>query len=57
MITPQSFIDVNLTLAGLQARVDAVSQYAWLFEWGMFILLLLAAGASAWIFIDSTQGK
>jgi hypothetical protein len=55
--TPQAFIPINMGQAGLQELVDGVMQYGWIFEWGMFILLLVAAGASAWIFIDSSQKR
>jgi len=37
--------------------VQGVLAYAWLFEFGMFFFLLIAAGEAAWIFIDSTQKR
>jgi FHA domain len=51
------FVSFDIDRAGLQGLVDGVMQFGWIFDWGMFILLLVAAGASAWIFIDSTQKR
>lgn len=54
---PNSFIPVNLSKAGLEQLINAVSQYGWLFEWGMFVFLLAVIGVAAWIFIDSSQKR
>lgn len=54
---PNSFIDVNLSKAGLDNLINAVLAYGWIYEWGMFIFLLSAIGMTAWIFIDSSQKR
>lgn len=54
---PNSFIDVNLSKAGLEQLINGVNAYGWLFEWGMFVFLLVVIGIAAWIFIDSTQKR
>ena len=54
---PNSFIDVNLSKAGLEQLITAVNAYGWLFEWGMFVFLLVVIGVAAWIFIDSGQKR
>jgi len=54
---PNSFIDVNLSKAGLEQLINGVLAYGWLFEWGMFIMLLVVIGEAAWVFIDSSQKR
>ena len=54
---PNSFIDVNLSKAGLDQLINAVLAYGWIYEWGMFIFLLVGIGMAAWIFIDSSQKR
>lgn len=50
-------IPFNGNMAGIDMLVQGVLAYAWLFEFGMFFFLLIAAGETAWIFIDSTQKR
>lgn len=50
-------ISFSGNLAGLEALLGQVNQYAWMFEWGMFVFLLVALGQCAWVFIDSQQKR
>ena len=50
-------IPYNGNMAGLDSQIQAVLNYSWLYDFGMFFFLLIAAGATAWIFIDSTQKR
>lgn len=54
-MNPEGFVTFAGTLSGLRNLIDAVGQYAWIFEWGMFVFLLIAGGQTAWIFIDSSE--
>jgi hypothetical protein len=52
-----TFWEFAIDKAGLDNLVSQVMQYGWVYEWGMFFFLFAAAGASAWIFIDSSQKR
>jgi hypothetical protein len=54
---PDKFISFNVTFDAVQKMIDQLQTYAWFYEWGMFIFLLVALGATAWVFIDSAQKK
>lgn len=50
-------IPSQLSMSGLLALVEGVGAYAWVYEWGMFFFLLVAAGEAAWVFIDSSEKR
>jgi hypothetical protein len=52
-----TFLEFAIDKAGLDILVNQVLAYGWVFEWGMFMCLLVAIGESAWIFIDSSQKR
>ncbi len=54
-MNPASFVTYPGTLSGLQELIEGVGQYAWIYEWGMFVFLLIAGAETAWIFIDSSE--
>ena len=50
-------VTLNIDKAGLDKALSQIQNYAWLFEWGMFIFLMVALAATAWVFIDSAQRR
>jgi hypothetical protein len=48
---------LNMDPAGLSELISGVTDYAWLFDWGIFLFLLATLGVTAWIFFDSTQKR
>jgi hypothetical protein len=52
-----TFVEFPVDKLYLDNLVTQVMQYGWVYEFGMWFFLFAAAGASAWIFIDSTQKR
>ncbi|MEI7813914.1 MAG: FHA domain-containing protein [Coriobacteriia bacterium] len=52
-----TFWEFAIDKAGLDILVTQVMQYGWVYEFGMFLFLIVAASASAWIFIDSSNKR
>jgi len=52
-----TFLEFPIDKTGLDVLVNQVLSYGWVFEWGMFMFLFLALGATGWVFIDSTQKR
>ncbi|MEI6624278.1 MAG: hypothetical protein WCP28_20500, partial [Actinomycetes bacterium] len=53
----QTFIEFPINRLFLESRILAANQFAWFFDWGMYLFLLAALGVVAWIFIDSSQKR
>ena len=41
--------------AAMEAALQSIAGYAWLFEWGMYLLLLATLGIALWVFFDSSN--
>jgi hypothetical protein len=52
-----TFIEFPVDKLYLENLVTQTMQYGWVYEFGMWFFLFAAAGASAWIFIDSSQKR
>jgi len=57
MMGGSTFVEFPVDKLYLDNLVTQVMQYGWVYEFGMWFFLFAAAGASAWIFIDSTQKR
>lgn len=51
----QTFIEINYDYAWVRAAIESISTYGWLFEWGMYLFLLITLGIAFWIFFDSAN--
>ena len=52
-----TYVEVNYDQAWVENALANIQGFAWLYEWGMYIFLLLAAAILFWIFYDSITKK
>ena len=57
MNTGVTYIEVNYDAAWINNSLAGLQNFAWLYEWGMYILLLVAIAILFWIFFDSITKK
>jgi len=51
-------ISLQFDRAAIENALQGVAGHSWLFEWGMYLLLLAALGIALWVFFDSnSSGK
>jgi len=48
---------LNIDKAGLDKALSQIQNYAWLFEWGMFIFLMVRPGGHGVVIIDRRRAK
>ena len=53
MGTGQTFIEINYNTAWVQEQIAKVQGFLWLYEWGMYLFLILTIAILFWIFFDS----
>lgn len=52
-----TYIEINYDSAWVNNAIAGVQGFSWLYEWGMYIFLLLTAAIAFWIFYDSITKK
>ena len=52
-----TYIDINYDTQWVQNSLAGVQGFSWLFEWGMYIFLLVSLAILFWIFFDSITKK
>jgi len=50
-------IQIMFDRAAMEAALHGVAGWSWLFEWGMYLLLLAALGITLWVFFDSNTRR
>ena len=53
----QTFIDMNYNAAWINECIAKVQTFSWIFDWGMFLFLLVTIAICVWIFFDSINKK
>lgn len=48
-----TYFEVNYDIAWVQQKLVELQGFSWLYEWGMYIFLLVAIAIMFWIFFDS----
>lgn len=49
----QTYIEINYNSAWVSESIARLSGFMWLYEWGMYIFLILTIGILFWVFYDS----
>lgn len=57
MNTGQTIIELNYNRAWIAESLANMSSFYWLYQWGMYIFLLVALAVLVWIFYDSITKK
>ncbi|MBQ9068155.1 MAG: hypothetical protein IJ131_03705, partial [Eggerthellaceae bacterium] len=52
-----TYIEINYDEAWVNSSINALGSWRWLYEWGMYLFLLVAAAIVFWIFFDSITKK
>ncbi|MDO4798440.1 MAG: FHA domain-containing protein [Coriobacteriales bacterium] len=51
----KTFIDINYDSQWLNNSLAGVQSFSWLFEWGLYLFILVTLATMIWIFFDSTN--
>ena len=48
-----TYFEINYDAAWVQQKLAELQGFSWLYEWGMYIFLLVAIAILFWVFFDS----
>lgn len=51
----KTFIDINYNSQWLNNALSGISSFLWLFEWGLYLFILVTLAIMLWVFFDSSN--
>ncbi len=52
-----TYIDINYNAAWIDQALLDLQGFSWLYQWGMYLFILVTVGILTWVFFDSTVKK